>query len=319
MFGKKRRRAEERDHLAWLFTRLLMLSDSRAPTPPASPGSTATASTGSSSDPCRPGSSSPTRRSRRSWPGWTTGSPFSWATPAGAPAATSRSSISTVSCLTSHATGQRWCLPQSDSSRRYHRRTPPRLSRPARQPDCQALSDVLLAGLPAGRRPHRGALRSARTDQLPPSLPPVCRQRGRRDGAGRLPRRLEPCPGDGPPIRPRRRRAVRHGPGGRHGPCRSSGLSSFRLPWVDGEKNNHPEHPNHRHAHDTTSDKVDAGQDGTEQAWDASPSSDSWTSGIDHLAGETGDLTGHSGPYNSGDDSDNRPPYRVVAFIERWK
>ena len=30
-------------------------------------------------------------------------------------------------------------------------------------------------------------------------------------------------------------------------------------------------------------------------------------------------LTGHSGPYNSGEDTDNRPPYRVVAFIERWK
>lgn len=29
-------------------------------------------------------------------------------------------------------------------------------------------------------------------------------------------------------------------------------------------ENNHPGHPNHRHAYDTTSDKVDAGQDGTE-------------------------------------------------------
>lgn len=31
IFGKKRRRAEERDHLAWLFTRLLVLSESRGP------------------------------------------------------------------------------------------------------------------------------------------------------------------------------------------------------------------------------------------------------------------------------------------------
>ena len=31
IFGKKRRRAEERDHLAWLFTRLLVLSEGRGP------------------------------------------------------------------------------------------------------------------------------------------------------------------------------------------------------------------------------------------------------------------------------------------------
>jgi len=31
IFGKKRRRAEERDYLAWLFTRLLVLSESRGP------------------------------------------------------------------------------------------------------------------------------------------------------------------------------------------------------------------------------------------------------------------------------------------------
>jgi len=31
IFGKKRRRAEERDHLAWLFTPLLVLSESRGP------------------------------------------------------------------------------------------------------------------------------------------------------------------------------------------------------------------------------------------------------------------------------------------------
>lgn len=29
VFGKKRRRAEEREHLAWLFTRLLLLSEER--------------------------------------------------------------------------------------------------------------------------------------------------------------------------------------------------------------------------------------------------------------------------------------------------
>jgi hypothetical protein len=29
--GKKRRRAEEQDHLAWLFTRLLLLSEERGP------------------------------------------------------------------------------------------------------------------------------------------------------------------------------------------------------------------------------------------------------------------------------------------------
>ena len=89
--------------------------------------------------------------------------------------------------------------------------------------------------------------------------------------------------------------------------------------WHGQTENNHPAHPNHRHAYDTTSDKVDAGQDGTEQAWDASPYSDSWTSGIDYLPGGSGDLTGHLGPYNSGDDSDNRPSYRVVAFSERFR
>jgi len=31
IFGKKRRRVEERDHLAWLFTRLLILSEERGP------------------------------------------------------------------------------------------------------------------------------------------------------------------------------------------------------------------------------------------------------------------------------------------------
>ena len=31
IFGKKRRRAEEREHLAWLFTRLLLLSEERGP------------------------------------------------------------------------------------------------------------------------------------------------------------------------------------------------------------------------------------------------------------------------------------------------
>ena len=73
------------------------------------------------------------------------------------------------------------------------------------------------------------------------------------------------------------------------------------------------------HTYDTTSGKVDAGQDGTEQAWDTSPTSTSWTSGIDYLPGGSGDLTGHLGPYNSDEDSDNRPQYRVVAFIERFK
>lgn len=51
---------------------------------------------------------------------------------------------------------------------------------------------------------------------------------------------------------------------------------------------NHPPHPNHRHAYDTTSDKVDVGQDGTEQAWDTSPGPTSWTSGIDYLPGVSG-------------------------------
>ncbi len=89
--------------------------------------------------------------------------------------------------------------------------------------------------------------------------------------------------------------------------------------WHGQTENNHPAHPNHRHAYDTTSDKVDAGQDGTEQAWDASPTSTSWTSGVNNLEGESGEILGHYGPYNSGQDTDNRPPYRVVAFIERWK
>ena len=31
IFGKKRRRVEEREHLAWLFTRLLLLSEERGP------------------------------------------------------------------------------------------------------------------------------------------------------------------------------------------------------------------------------------------------------------------------------------------------
>tara|TARA_Y100000310_G_scaffold345177_1_gene462393 strand:- start:5994 stop:6212 length:219 start_codon:yes stop_codon:yes gene_type:complete len=31
IFGKKRRRAEEREYLAWLFTRLLVISESRGP------------------------------------------------------------------------------------------------------------------------------------------------------------------------------------------------------------------------------------------------------------------------------------------------
>jgi len=31
IFGKKQRRAEEQDHLAWLFTRLLLLSEERGP------------------------------------------------------------------------------------------------------------------------------------------------------------------------------------------------------------------------------------------------------------------------------------------------
>ena len=54
VLGEKRRRAEERDHLAWLFTRLLVMSERRGGQPPASPGSSATASTGSSSGRCRP-------------------------------------------------------------------------------------------------------------------------------------------------------------------------------------------------------------------------------------------------------------------------
>ena len=89
--------------------------------------------------------------------------------------------------------------------------------------------------------------------------------------------------------------------------------------WHGETENNHSEHPNHRHAYDTNSDKADAGQDGTQQTRDASPGSDSWTSGMDYLPGGSGDLTGHLGPYNSGEDTDNRPPYRVVAFIERFK
>jgi len=31
IFGKKRRRAEEREYLAWLFTRLLVMSECRGP------------------------------------------------------------------------------------------------------------------------------------------------------------------------------------------------------------------------------------------------------------------------------------------------
>ena len=31
IFGNKRRRAEEREYLAWLFTRLLLLSEERGP------------------------------------------------------------------------------------------------------------------------------------------------------------------------------------------------------------------------------------------------------------------------------------------------
>jgi hypothetical protein len=34
ILGKKRRRAKEREHLAWLFTRLLVLSESRGRPPP---------------------------------------------------------------------------------------------------------------------------------------------------------------------------------------------------------------------------------------------------------------------------------------------
>ncbi len=40
IFGRKRRRAEEREYLAWLFTRLLVMSEGRAPPPRASPGTT---------------------------------------------------------------------------------------------------------------------------------------------------------------------------------------------------------------------------------------------------------------------------------------
>ena len=45
--------------------------------------------------------------------------------------------------------------------------------------------------------------------------------------------------------------------------------------WHGQTERNHPAHPNPRHAYATTSDKVDAKQDGTEQAWDALPTSDS--------------------------------------------
>ena len=40
---------------------------------------------------------------------------------------------------------------------------------------------------------------------------------------------------------------------------------------------------------------------------------------MNNLEGESGETLGHYGPYNSGDDTDNRPPYQVVALIERFK
>ena len=52
ILGQKRRRAEERDHLAWLFTRLLVMSERRGA--PRWPGSSVMAGTGSSSARCGP-------------------------------------------------------------------------------------------------------------------------------------------------------------------------------------------------------------------------------------------------------------------------
>ena len=83
-------------------------------------------------------------------------------------------------------------------------------------------------------------------------------------------------------------------------------------------EDNRPSHSNHRHAYDTTSGKVDAGQDRAEQAWDASPTSTSWTSNVNNPHGESGEILGHYGPHNSSEDTDNRPPYRVVASVERF-
>ncbi len=72
-------------------------------------------------------------------------------------------------------------------------------------------------------------------------------------------------------------------------------------------ENNHTSHDNHTHQIDNAgSDEVDAGTDGTAHALDSR--GNVITSGI---VGPVG-VTHH-------DDSDNRPPYTTVIFIERYK
>ncbi len=70
------------------------------------------------------------------------------------------------------------------------------------------------------------------------------------------------------------------------------------------------EHDNHRHAFDVAgSDKVDAGQDGTEAAVDATPSSEVWTSGVDVISGSQVHLLDHIITQDS-HGHDPGPPHR---------
>ena len=92
--------------------------------------------------------------------------------------------------------------------------------------------------------------------------------------------------------------------------------------WHGQTENNHPQHPNHRHTIDATSLSsiaVTTPGDSSGLAINGTIPTFYYTAGVGNLAGETDDIRGHFGPFNSNQDTINIQPSLVTRFIFRYK
>jgi hypothetical protein len=90
--------------------------------------------------------------------------------------------------------------------------------------------------------------------------------------------------------------------------------------WHGDSENWHlpQDHPNHRHNLDTSNAiSIQEGTGDAHNVWSAD--TDNWTSGADAVSGGDAPNWDHLGTYNSNLDTDNRPPFLAVYFIERYK